>query len=70
MSMNFNPKKPAQPEPNKNHTKTIIGIIILAVIMMAVTIMALELAHGMNDVVSPWSSVDRPVSVLEAQFSK
>lgn len=68
--MNFNGKSksknnPTQ-EPKKNHTKTIIGIIILAIIIVAVTIMALQMAHNMNDVVSPWSSIDKPVSVLDA----
>ena len=48
------------------NNKTIVGIVIMAIIVTVVGIGGITLAQRMNDVTSQWSSVDKPVSVLEA----
>lgn len=51
MSMNFNNNNNSKPtvQPKKNHTKTIIGIIITAVIVIAITGFFINMAMRVND---------------------
>ena len=65
MSMNFNPKPDSKPEPKKNNTRLIIGLVIMAILIIFVTIGAIYLGNGMNHVASQFSSVKEPVSVLQ-----
>lgn len=50
MSMNFNSPTAPPASPKRNNTKTIIGAIITAVIVLAITIMAIQFANKMNGV--------------------
>jgi uncharacterized membrane protein HdeD (DUF308 family) len=68
--MNFNNSKKPTQEPKKNNTKTIIGIVIMAILIIFVVIGAMYLANGMNNVVSSFSSVEEPTSVLQGLMSK
>jgi len=70
MSMNFNSSStPAETPKPKSNTKLIIGLVIMAILITFVVIGAIYLGNAMNNVMSPFSRVDEPVSVLQGVMS-
>jgi len=47
--MNFNPKPTPEPEPKKNRTNEIVLALVMAGIVIAVVVFALQSAYKMNE---------------------